>query len=401
MQSLLRLLANCHGRRQREPNIGHPERSPKFTVNPQPDSSLLTTHLTDCHNPPSHVTVSLPPELLIVVASYLRNNFVAKGLLTFSLVCRDWRDIARPFIFDSLTVKNVAQEVELSEFLLAHPVQAKWVLSLTYSGPWQAYRTYRAEQLDAWEAWFGDRPKLYGLLPNLVALTFCHFRTSTKTSKASFLQEIGRGFSSVRKLAVENCTGHPDDFTAIISNFDKLDTLTLSRITPFNMDRNPATSCDLSRLTTLNIEFPGVGIGSIISRFNSLQSVRNLQLGWEFLHSPWNSTTEDYLNILSQENVRIDSLTLCFVPRTLAWKSNVDVQTIAKFSRAFELPSFRATHTLTFVSVPIRAISTMLTILAARDSNIRRVGIALSDKDQLLLEADTLAEEVPRPGNNC
>ncbi|KAJ3485762.1 hypothetical protein NLI96_g4710 [Meripilus lineatus] len=314
--------------RSLEPNIGHPERRtppPTPTVNPQAEPSLPTTHLADRHNPYSGVNLGLPLELLSMIASYMRNDYT-QGKLAFSLVCRHWRDIARPFVFASLTIKSVAQEIELSELLVAHPDLAYRVLSLTYN------RVFPKDP-DALEAWLGDRPKLYGLLPNLVDLTFGNFQISTKASQASFLQEIGRGFSSVKELAVFACHGRPNDFMALISSFGNLETLSLSSNTLLDMDQEPDTPCDLSRLTTLDIDSPDYRIGSVLSRFKSLRSVRNLQLRWDVLQEEerdsWD-TTEDYLDILSKENMTIDSLTLQF--EYSSQFSNTDMQVAGEIS---------------------------------------------------------------------
>lgn len=300
----------------------------------QADPSLLTTHLADRHNPPSRgINLGLPLELLIMVASYLRNNAKeGKSLRAFSLVCRHWRNVALPFVFDALTISSVTQELDVAAFFVSHPDHAKWVRSLTYIG--LVHSPLYMEGPDAWDSWFGDQPKLSGFLPNLVALTMRSFWGFTDVEHAPFLKKIGRGFSSVKKLALESCLGRPDDFTALISNFDNLESLSLKRITAFAADPTPIPTCFLSRLVSLDVKYPGLGNHNIVSRLESLQSVRDLKLSWDMILGA-KDTTASYLTMLSQENMRIDSLALCFAIDALGTFIDADILTTGEISFLF------------------------------------------------------------------
>lgn len=60
---------------------------------------------------------------------------------------------------------------------------------------------------------------------------------------------------------------------------------------------------------------------------------------------------------------------------------------VASLSRAFELPSLRAMHTLAFGAVPVCSVSTMLKRLATGKNNLRRVRIVLADNDKRVFGA--------------
>ena len=69
--------------------------------------------------------------------------------------------------------------------------------------------------------------------------------------------------------------------------------------------------CDLPRLTTLAIGH-ACGLEDSISHFQSLRSLRNLGLCWDFRQPLLDGMNEGYLNMLRQEDVRLDSLMLRF-----------------------------------------------------------------------------------------
>lgn len=281
--------------------------------------------------PPPQIAVHLPTELLILVASYLRNSSKkSKGLLKFSLVCRSWRDIARPFVFDAITLRNAAQELELANFLVVHPDAGRWVRSLSYLG--DGRKALLPSDCDPWLDWFKDnRPGLSGMLPNLVSLTFGRFWGGVESSHATLLQEFGRTFGPVKKLTITECLCRAGDLVSLVSNFRDLRTLSLDRLSIFSVIRDPQLPCDLPHLTTLVVQSPGFEANKFISRLRSLRSIRNLTLDWGLMLET-SSLAQAYVQMLSTETARIDTLTFSFSRAFLCLDPNADIRVAGESS---------------------------------------------------------------------
>lgn len=265
------------------------------------------------------VQVRLPNELLISVAGHLRNSKGEdKSLLRFSLVCRTWRDLARPFVFHSITLRSSDAENELANLIKAEPGISLWIRSLAYLSPSPLGFSPRS-WMDHFQV--GDEFPLSGLIPKLEELIL---RGSFLNMEDGCSQKYACEFPTVKKLTLCSLIVTTGNFAAGVSAFRNLESLTCKEVSIYRpVDAQPHSHTLPPRLTTLAIPSPIDDIRQLVGFLPPFRTINNLTLSWH--HIGENQATQTYIRMLEEGAMELKCFTMQFVGYEIHQDSTVEI----------------------------------------------------------------------------